>query len=395
MSERPYPRQFWLLCAGSFFFFGSFNMVVPELPSIITRLGGAEYKGLIISLFTLTAMLSRPFSGRLADTVGRVPVMIFGSLVCIVCSFWYPFVATVNGFLLLRFFHGFSTGFSPTGFTAYVADIVPAGRRGEAMGLLSTFGTLGMAGSPALGGWLQAEWSLDVTFYASAVFAMVAVAIFLSVTETLHNRQRFRASHLAVTWSDLYEPRVLVPCVIMVMTSFSFGTMLTVVPDLSDSLGLANRGMVFMVFTLSSVAIRIIAGQLSDRFGRPAILKFSTVLIAVSMAVTGFADQPYMLYLGGILYGVANGINSPTLFAWATDLGDEQAKGRAFAFLYISLEFGIGAGALASGWFLNGPAPNFPAAFSSGCILGLLALIYLLLKTKGRNLRNSTPVVVN
>ncbi|MFM7193284.1 MAG: MFS transporter, partial [Bacteroidota bacterium] len=129
--------------------------------------------------------------------------------------------------------------------------------------------------------------------------------------------------------------------------------------------------------------------------GRPAILKFSTVLIAVSMAVTGFADQPYMLYLGGILYGVANGINSPTLFAWATDLGDEQAKGRAFAFLYISLEFGIGAGALASGWFLNGPAPNFPAAFSSGCILGLLALIYLLLKTKGRNLRNSTPVVVN
>ena len=392
MSDRPYPRRFWLLCVGSFFFFGSFNMVVPELPTIITRLGGADYKGLIISLFTLTAMLSRPFSGRLADTIGRVPVMIFGSVVCIICSCWYPFIATVNGFLLLRFFHGFSTGFSPTGFTAYVADIVPAGRRGEAMGLLSTFGTLGMAGSPALGGWLQSEWSIDVTFYASAVFAMIAVAIFLSVSETLHNRQRFRAAHLAVSWNDLYEPRVLVPCMVMVMTSFSFGTMLTVVPDLSDSLGLANRGLVFMVFTFSSVAVRIFAGQLSDRFGRPAILKVSTTLLAISMAVTGSADQPYVLYCGGILYGLANGINSPTLFAWATDLGDEQAKGRAFAFLYIALEFGIGAGAFASGWFLTGDSPDFPAAFSSGCILGLLALAYLLLKTKGRDLRNRTPV---
>ena len=391
MSDGTYPRQFWLLCAGSFFFFGSFNMVVPELPSIITRLGGAEYKGLIISLFTLTAMLSRPFSGRLADTIGRVPVMILGSLVCIICSVWYPFTATVNGFLLLRFFHGFSTGFSPTGFTAYVADIVPAGRRGEAMGLLSTFGTMGMAGSPALGGWLQSEWSIDVTFYASAAFAAISILIFLSVKETLQDRQRFRPSHLVVTWKDLYEPRVLVPCVVMVMTSFSFGVMLTVVPDLSDELGLANRGVVFMVFTLSSVAIRIFAGRLSDRFGRPAILKFSTSLIAVAMVVTGLAETEWRLYAGGILYGLANGINSPTLFAWATDLGSENAKGRAFAFLYIALEFGIGAGALVSGMFLSGPTPDFPAAFASGSILGLLALTYLLLKTKGKSLRNPVP----
>ncbi|MEJ0056456.1 MAG: hypothetical protein WDN75_12875 [Bacteroidota bacterium] len=57
-SNRIYSTQFWLLCTSSFLFFASFNMIVPELFSFITSLGGADYIGLVISLFTLTAMLS-------------------------------------------------------------------------------------------------------------------------------------------------------------------------------------------------------------------------------------------------------------------------------------------------------------------------------------------------
>ena len=127
-------------------------MIIPELPSYLTSLGGAEYKGLIISLFTITAMISRPFSGKLSDKIGRVPVMIFGSTVCIICSLIYPWLTSVTGFLWLRLVHGFSTGFTPTGQTEYLSDIIPQERRGEALGLLGTAGSLGMAGGPELGG---------------------------------------------------------------------------------------------------------------------------------------------------------------------------------------------------------------------------------------------------
>ncbi|MGQ3505013.1 MFS transporter, partial [Enterococcus faecalis] len=82
--------QFALLCLSNVLFATSFNMMIPELPGYLTMLGGAEYKGLIIALFTLMAGISRPFSGKLTDTVGRVPVMIFGSLTCVVCSLLYP-----------------------------------------------------------------------------------------------------------------------------------------------------------------------------------------------------------------------------------------------------------------------------------------------------------------
>ena len=120
-------------------------MIIPKMPAYLTSLGGAEYKGLIISLFTVTAMLSRPFSGKIADKVGRIPVMIIGTSVCVLVSLLYPIISSVAGFLFLRLVHGFSTGFTPTGLTAYLSDIIPANKRGEAMGLLGTAGTVGMA----------------------------------------------------------------------------------------------------------------------------------------------------------------------------------------------------------------------------------------------------------
>jgi MFS family permease len=379
MNLKTYSSQFWLLCLSSFFFFGSFNMILPELPEFLTNLGGADYKGLILSLFTLTAMISRPFSGKLADTIGRIPVMIVGSVACIICSLIYPALTSIYGFFVLRFFHGFSTGFTPTGFTAYIADIVPVERRGEAMGLLSTCNTLGMAGSPALGGWISYQFSLDAMFYCSSLFGFIAVMISLSVKETLPNKERFHRHHLKIKKEDLFERSVLLPCAIMVLTAFSFGTMITLVPDLSSSLGMTNKGAVFSGLALSSVAVRIAAGKISDRYGRRSVLYVSTLLIALAMIITGMATQPLMLWAGAILYGMAYGMNSPTLFAWVTDLSDEKTKGRAFGSIYIALEFGIMIGALVSGFIFASQPGKFLLPFASAAFLATLSFAYLIL----------------
>ena len=384
MNLKNYSAQFWLLCLSSFFFFGSFNMMLPELPEFLTNLGGAKFKGLIISLFTLTAMISRPFSGKLADKIGRIPVMIFGSMVCLICSLFYPALTSMYGFFMLRFFHGFSAGFAPTGFTAYIADIVNVEKRGEAMGLLGTFSTLGMAGSPAIGGWISYHYSLDAMFYCSSFFGLLAVLVFIGVKETLPNKERFHRNHLKISKIDLYEPKVLVPCVVMVLSTYSFGSMLTLIPDLSKELGLVNKGIVFTVFTLSSVAIRIIAGRMSDHYGRKAVLKVSTTLIGTSMIITGLASELWILWTGGVLFGMAYGMNSPTLFAWVTDLSNDSNRGRAFGSLYIALELGIGLGAIVSGFTYSNNPGNFLLAFGTGGTLAFLALTYLIFNNPGK-----------
>jgi MFS family permease len=354
-------------------------MIIPELPEYLTQLGGAEYKGLIISLFTITAMISRPFSGKLADTIGRVPVMIFGAVVCLICSLLYPVVSSLFAFFLLRFVHGFSTGFTPTGGTAYLSDIIPAEKRGEAMGLLGTAGAIGMAAGPALGGTLANQFGLGAMFYCSSFFAFVSIVILLRTKETLKAKQSFSIQHLKVKRSDIFEPLVLTPCLVMLLAAFAYGAVFTIIPDFGQFTGIRNKGLLFTYLTVASLLIRLLAGKASDRYGRVPVLLVSTIGIVLSMLIIGTADSTTQLIIGVSLYGLAHGSTSPTLLAWATDLSHEQYKGRGIASLFIFMELGIGLGAFISGFLYSNDSSRFILVFSAAALLAAIAFLYLLL----------------
>lgn len=377
-SGRVYGLQFWLLSLSTFLFFTSFNMIIPELPAYLTSIGGEDYKGLIISLFTLTAGISRPFSGKLADTIGRIPVMVFGSVVCVVCAVLYPFFATVWGFFLLRLVHGFSTGFQPTGTSAYVADLVPYQRRGEAMGVVGLFVSLGFAVGPAMGAYIAQITSVDTVFYISSASALLSVLVLIGMKETLDNKQKFRGGHLKIHRQDAFEPRVFSPALVMMLTGFSFGTILTVIPDFSDFLGISNRGVFFTAFTLASISVRVLAGKASDKFGRVNVLKVSTFLLALAMYLIGAANSSGSFIMAAVLFGLASGINSPTVFAWTIDLSPDHHRGRGLATMFIALEIGIGAGALTSGWVFGNDNAMFSITFWMGGVLALIAFFYLI-----------------
>ena len=374
-----------MLCCSSLMFFASFNMIIPVLPSYLTSLGGAEYKGLIISLFTITAMASRPFSGKLADKLGRVPVVMAGSVVCLVCSLVYPLVSSVSAFFWLRLVHGFSTGFTPTGQSAYLSDIIPPERRGEAMGFLGTAGTLGMAGGPALSGFLENNFGINTVFYCSSGFAFVSMAILFNVRETVLKKHKFSVGLLKIKKVDLFEPRVLMPCIVMVLCAYSFGALFTIIPDFGEYTGIRNKGLLFTYFTVASLLVRLIGGKASDRYGRREVLFVSTLLIVISMVVIATAETQMQLIIGVTLYGVAQGTTSPTLLAWATDLSDKHFRGRGLASLYIFMELGIGIGAFASGWLYGNDSSKFFATFIACSALAFAAFIYLLAKRPSVN----------
>ncbi len=382
--------QFSLLCVSNFLFSASFTMMIPELPAYITHLGGAQYKGLIIALFTLMAGISRPFSGKLTDKVGRVPVMIFGSIICVVCSLLYPVLTSVAGFLFLRFLHGFSTGFKPTATSAYAADVVHESRRGEALGALSVGYTLGMSVGPMMGSYLVELFSYNTMFYVSAALAMGSVIILYNVKETLATPQKFSMGILKIQKHEIFEKTAIKPAIIMLLLSFSNGCVIILAPDLSVSLGIHNKGFFFATYTVTSLLVRLVANKASDKHGRVIVLIYSAISLGIALAVLSMAHTVLLLLIGAAIFGASWGTIGPTIAAWTVDLCSEENRGRAIGSMYIALEAGIGLGALVSATIYQNQSINFSKAFLLSSFLSVLAFV-LLYTWRKQQIRKISP----
>ncbi|UTW64705.1 MFS transporter [bacterium SCSIO 12741] len=372
-NQSFYTLQFWLLCASSVLFMASFNMIVPELNAFIETLGGGGYKGAIIYLFAFAALLARPFSGQLADQMGRIPVMIIGPLVCVILGILYPWATTVWGFLILRFFHGFSTGFKPTGTSAYLGDIVPANKRGEAMGILGVAGGIGMAGGPLIGGWLSKAVSLDAVFYASSGVAMLSILVLAGMKESLPKTKTAMESLRGIRFENLIDLSALRPSIIMFLLIFAFGVVLTTTSDFCDHLGIENRGMYLGITLFASIISRLFSGKWSDRWGRKKVLLIGTSILTIGIIVTGLSTTVNQFYIGAFIYGVSAGINSPTIFAWTIDLANDQNRGKAMATMFIALESGIIAGSQQGYFWYNNQPDRLPIPYFLAAVLTIIA----------------------
>lgn len=381
-KESIYTKNFLLVCFSSLLFSASYNMLIPELPSYLSSLGGAEYKGFIIALFTLTAGLSRPFSGKLTDAIGRKPVMIIGAVVCIICGVFYPILTSVSGFFFLRTLHGFSTGFSPTAIATYVSDIIPKNRLGEAMGIQGICFSTGLALGPALGGYIKLHTTYNILFYSSSILAFLSVLFLFKVRETLINKQQFTVAVLKISKTDIIAKEALPSAIITFISYLGFGVILTLIPDWSEHLGIINKGTFFIVFTVSSLFTRVIAGKISDIHGRRNVISVGLIMLLISLFLIGCLDTFYGFLVSAGCYGVAMGVLSPTLNAWTIDLSNPLTKGKSIATMYIALEAGIGLGALFSGWYYQDIIFRVPFIMYACSFFVFIGILYMLIGTK-------------
>lgn len=379
-SPSLFTKAFCLLLLCAFFFFISFNLIIPELPAYLDALGGEAYKGLIISLFTLSAAISRPFSGKLTDVFSRKYAIVFGALVCMIVSLLYPLSHSILFFLVLRFFHGLSTGFNPTGVSAYVADIVPLNRRGEAMGYLGFFCSIGMAIGPMIGSWTKMNYDIDVMFRLAGFFSLLTFLISLTIKDS--TKKKTLSFHnfgeiFKVKTTDFFDKNVIPVAIVMVLCEFSFGIILTIIPDFSDSIEIKDKSTYFSIYVLSSVVVRILAGKVSDKYGRVPVLFYALLVSLVAMVILSLSTGVISMVISAIILGFGLGTASPTLFAWTVDLSNPEKLGRGFSTMFIALEVGIGLGALISGTMYSSITQNFQDVFMVGSFMFLCSLIYV------------------
>jgi len=309
-------------------------------------LGRESYKGLIIALFTVTAAISRPFSGKMADTVGRKSTMYIGTAVSIIITLLYPISGTIAFYLTLRFFHGFSTGFLPTGATALVTDLLPENKRGQGMGVFGTGIALGLGVGQAFGTPIAKALSINGLFIVSGLTAALSMLLIKSVKETLPHPQPFSFRIFRIKGEDILEKNVLPAAMVMFLTTICTGLVLVLTPDMSVYLNIENKGWYYVFYVISTIFVRLFAGQLSDKIGRRQALLLGVSFLILAMLMTGNAKTEFWYTAASFIFGVATGISSPTLFAWMADLSPKNRRGVGAGTLFIALELGILIGSM-------------------------------------------------
>jgi len=373
-----YSKNFWIICWSMFLFMTSFNLIIPELNDFITDLGGADRKGLIFVLFTLSSALARPFSGRLSDLIGRKKVMYIGVAFSIIVSLFYPLSISVAFFLFLRFLHGLSAGFMPTGSTALMTDILPTNKRGIGMGIWGTFTSLGIGVGQGLGSTICDLVGINNLFIIASALSIFSSILIFFVKESLEKPVKFKFKLLKVPSKDILERNVFPAAIVMFLSAFCSGVIFVLSPDISKYVGIQNKGWFFIFYVVCTIFVRLFFGSLSDKIGRRKTLSIGMFILVISMILIGYAKTPLSYSIASIVFGFATGITSPTLFAWTADLSAIHRRGIGAGTMFIALELGIMAGSFSTMLTYNNTFETVPFTFIIGGLSAFLGFVYLI-----------------
>lgn len=353
------PRSRFSRVIGSNFFFMSALNGFVLLPLYIQAIGGSEVEiGLVMSLHSAMGIVCQPLFGPWIDAVGRRPFMFVGVGLVLVSSLLAVFVRAIPWLGVVRALQGigFSAFFVAT--FSYAIDLVPAARRGWALGLFGVSGLASSALTPLLGEWVIRRFGFRPLFALCAFFAAAAGVVAWSL------RERPRGGVLALPDADWV--RSAAECCFhrhMAVTAFfglGTGTIFAFLPTFAESLGVTTLALFYTAYAGAAMAVRVFGGQLIDTRGRRAVIvpsmfvQTSAVLLlaAVGLSASRMGHVPVLpvLFLAGLMAGGGHGFLYPGLAALVTDEVPAAQRGGVVGVFSAVFLLGSAGGAFAFGY---------------------------------------------
>lgn len=310
-------------------------------------MGGSESEiGLIIGVFTISAVLLRPFIGMGVDIVGRRKILVAGSVIFLVSMLLYNYTTSVFSLLLLRVFHGIGWGAATTAASTLIADIAPASRRGEAMGVFGISSNVAMAIGPALSFsllYISGVPDFPRLFLAGAAIALVSLLLVIPISETVVVRPK----------TSLFSKEAYFPSALMFSVALTYGSIVSFLSLFVQKEGAGNPGIFFTVFAVTLILVRALAGKLSDIKGRKFVIVPGMIIISIGLWVLSMAGSLWVFLAAALLYGLGFGLVHPTLMAFLVDRVNERGRGAAMGTFTAAFDLGIGAGSIILGVVLQ------------------------------------------
>ncbi len=360
-AQRPrlLTRAFVLLGVADLAYFTAIGVAILALPFYVTGPIGSDESGagLAFGAFGVTALICRPFAGRLSDTRGRRPLLIAGALGCGLGMVLMPFVDSLVMVVAIRLLQGVAeASFFVAGF-ALLADVAPAERMGEALSYNSIGLYAGIAFGPPLGEVLLETWGVDAAWYGATVLSLLAALLVLVLTEPPHDPDLEGHGKL------IHRPGIPV--------SLGFFTSLAAISGFlafaalySADIGMSNTSVALFVYGCVVIGCRIAFARVPDRIPSLLLATGSLLGIGTGLVVIAAWSSPVGLIAGAVVMALGVTFSTPAFFSaiFATARPSERGAAAGTASAFIDL--GLGFGPIALG--LVADAQGIPWAFAVG-----------------------------
>ncbi len=375
-SERLFTPRFFMMCGFTFTVFLSAFQLFPTAPFRIEDLGGSKFAaGLFLGFLTYASAFSAPFTGGIADRIGRKKMLILSSGALTLFAIAYGLSPNYYIPLVLVVFHGMFWSGLLSASSAYLLEIVPQTRRTEGIAYWGLSSVLAIAVAPNLGLWIyQYGWTWLCVSIGLMNLLMIGLAIRLPDSPPHPHKHPHRGV------KDLVEWKILALSFTLFLYSFGYGGITSFSAMYAQANGVVPSGIYFTSLAVVILLTRPFSGPLADRVGKRRVFIPCLVLIFIGLAILAFGGSMPFLIISSLVFGVGFGTAYPVFAAHVMDTVDPGRRGAGFGSILAAFDTGIGSGSIMTGLLVE--QYGFPIAFGAAAFLSALSLPYFLIVEK-------------
>lgn len=380
-----YTPRFFTLAAANFCVLSSFGAFFM-FPLFVLEQGGTESDiGIIMGAFALASVACRPWISRMIDRTGRKRSYSIGLLVMSLAPLAYLTFggdpgASYSALIAVRICHGVGFALCITAAFTFVADIIPANRLNEGLGIFGVSGLTGSALGPAMAEFIICRFGFDVLFMSAATIAFLGFLFHLPVKETYRATMRMGQD----SFFELFQNRrVMTVAILAVLFGFGLAASNGFVAPLANDRGLGFISLYYIAYSLAAVLTRVFGARLADRFGEDRMIPYALALTGMGLLSLILARNSVLLMTSGFMGGIGHGFLYPSLNALALRGGPVAVRGRITGIFTGSIDAGVFGGSVALGYV--GKWAGFTSLFmTAGSALIAALWIFLIQRTRLR-----------
>ena len=396
--ERLWNRNYCKVMVANFSLFFAFYVLTPLLPLYLSEHFGAtkDVIGLVLSGYTVTALLFRPFSGYVVDSFSRKKVLMlcFGTFSIFFAG--YLAASTLLLFMVVRTLHGGPFGALTVANSTVAIDVLPSSRRTEGIGYYGLSNNLAMAIAPTIGIFL---YKLTNSFEALFWLALIVACLGWLVDSTVKMYQRDGTVPLIhrrkLSWDRFFLVKGWLLGLNMVAFGFSFGVLSNYLAIYGkEVLGITGgTGTYFMLCSVGLILSRLQGGK-ALRKGRLTHNAAEGMVISFIGYTLFIAAPGWLGYYGSaLLIGLGNGHMWPAFQNMTINVAHNNQRGTANSTILISWDIGMGLGILVGG--IVSELLGYAAAFWTVVLVNGAGVLCFFLATKAFFLRRNLNASVH